>query len=1267
MLFHSLYEDSTSDMYVVQLSLEVAGEVDEERLASAGRRLLRRHPNLGAAFRYRDVSRPVQILVREPRLDWRVVTLTSGGDTLEQIRERDRAEGFDLESGSLLRLTLVRHGARKAYLLLTVHHIAMDGWSLPLVLGELFQAYAEPDVRPAAPVPYASYLSWLATQNQELSLKVWTDLLGDVGEPTLVAAGGNAAKTRNSRVEIELPAATTAALNALARTSDVTLSTVVSLAWAVVLARVTGRRDVVFGSVVSGRPVELPDVDRIIGLFINTLPWRVTLGDEQVQVALTRLQGEQNRMAAHHHVGLSDIQKALDLPVLFDTVLIFENYPLRRHGADGEVAGLRLVSASAWETTHYPFTLVAVPGEQLRLRADHDPDRLGEDTARALLDRMRRVLTALAAGPDRPIAALDVLGEEERERLLSTWNDTRREVPATTLAAMFAHQAERSPEATAVVSGDERITYAELDSRAARLARWLADRGAGPEQVVALALPRSVDLVVSVLAVLKAGAAYLPVEPGQPAERVARMVADAGARITLTSATVAQALQETAEGSLRNPAVTPGTPAYVLYTSGSTGTPKGVVVTQQGVVNLLHAMVQRLDITADDTVLALSSLMFDIAALELWLPLLRGARVVLAPPDLLASPSDLGRIIGSGVTIMQATPTAWRILLGAVPEDLLRDVKAICGGEALSPTLADSLAWRTRSALNAYGPTETTIWSTAAPIGAGDEAPAIGTPLANTIAYVLDDRLRLVPEGAVGELYLAGAGLARGYTSPVRTAERFVADPFGAAGTRMYRTGDLVRWDAAGNLHYVSRADDQVKIRGHRIEPQEVTHLLSAHPLVAQAVAHVVTEEGRPAALVGYIVPKAPDGSLPEQLRDYLAPRVPAAMIPSAFVLLDELPRLVSGKVDKSRLPRPDRSPVASMTAPATPNEEVLLEAFRETLERNDIGVLDSFFDAGGTSYSATILLGKIQRRLGAKLPLRELFEAPTVRGLAGKLGMDIQDRSLEVMIPLKGEGSLPPLFCVHPGGGISWGYVHLISHLGPDRPVFALQARGLAAAEPLPSSITEMANDYVTEIRKVQAHGPYHLFGYSFGGVVAHAIATALQEAGEQVALLALVEAYPYEGMRMEDAPNIREEDMLSFMLDFVGRRADEPDPVGPLTFQHVSDTLRTRGSALATLEEHHIQAMAEIHANCLLLYHNSVLTTFDGDLLLFASGRTPGTPEPSVWQRYIKRHTRVHEVDAEHHTMLEEASLKNIGPILAQVLDDLARPVPADELEKR
>ncbi|MQY03034.1 non-ribosomal peptide synthetase [Actinomadura macrotermitis] len=1002
LLFHALYDEDARSSYVVQRTLELRGPLDPAALRASGQALLDRHANLRAGFRQlAGMDRPVQVIARRVALPWSWTDLSDLPEDaalaeVERLAARERDRGFDPAAPPLIRFALARLDDRHHRLVITNHHLLMDGWSLPIMRRELTALYAaggDPAALPAAP-PYRDYLAWLERRDGAAAAEAWRAELLGVDEPTLVAGPGPAGAPPD-RARTTVPAATAAGLRALARGHGLTLNTIVQGAWALLLSRLSGRRDVVFGAVVAGRPPELPGVEDMLGLFVNTVPVRVAL-DPAVPVLdlLTGLQKRQSALMEHHHVGLAEIQRLAGPGAVFDTLLAYESYP--RDAAPAAPGGdtLRMTPAGSEESVHYPVSLAVIPGEELRLRVDRSPGAFDRQTAAELAARFTGLLAAIVADPAAPVGRLGLLTADER-RVLDGWNATAVPVPDATLTGLIEAQVARTPDAVAVVFEGRALTFAELDAAADALARRLAGCGAGPERSVAVAVPRSAELVVALVAVLKTGAAYLPIDPEHPAPRIAAMLADADPAAVLCTAATRDALPGVqaplldltggpAEAPPPGPAIgpRPGHPAYVIYTSGSTGVPKGVVVSHRGIVNRLLWMQDAYGLGPGDTVLQKTPSGFDVSVWEFFWPLITGARLVLAKPGGHRDPAYLaGLIVAENVTTVHFVPS---MLEAFTAEPASADCtglrRVICSGEALPADLVNRFHEHLPGVPlhNLYGPTEASVDVTSweCPDGPVATVP-IGKPIWNTGLHVLDAFLHPVPPGVAGELYLTGTGLARGYLNRAAlTAERFVAAPQG----RLYRTGDLARWTPAGDLEYLGRADHQVKIRGLRIEPGEIEAVLAGHPGVARVA--VVARRDRPGApqLVAYVLPAG--DVRPAELREYAARALPDHMVPAAVVVLGEFPLTPSGKLDRAALPAPDFGGLAAGRAAATPAEELLCRLFAEVLRLDSVGADAGFFDLGGDSIVSLQLVARA-RKEGLVLTPRQIFELRTPAALA--------------------------------------------------------------------------------------------------------------------------------------------------------------------------------------------------------------------------------------------------------------------------------------------
>jgi amino acid adenylation domain-containing protein len=848
-------------------------------------------------------------------------------------------------------------------------------------------------------------------------------------------------------------------------------------------------------------------------------------------------------------------------------------------------------------------------------------------------------------------------------------NDTARPLPRTSLPDLFETQARTTPTAVAVVFEDVALSYAELNARANRLAHALIAHGVRRESAVALLLERSIDLVVAILAVIKAGGTYVPLDTRYPPARMRLVMEETGASMIIVNRRtpaheLPQCAQVVIDGDLCLADQDPGDPriacdpeqlAYVMFTSGSTGQPKGIAITHRDVAGLALDPCWQ----GNGRTLLHSPIAFDASTYEVWVPLLHGGQIVVAPPGELDIATLRETIVRHRITELFMTTGLFNLMSEHCSDCFAGVTEVWTGGDLASPAAFGRVlnTCPGTKVVNGYGPTETTTFAVTyamhVPCDAASTVP-IGRPMANTRVYVLDSGLQPVPTGVAGELYIAGAGLARGYLGrPGFTAERFVADPFGPAGARMYRTGDLVRWNTDHDLVFVGRADGQVKVRGFRIELGEIETALAAHPGVVQAAVVARQDQSGSKLLVAYVVPAANTDVQPDLLRDHLRQRLPDYMVPAAVVALEALPLTPNGKLDRRALPAPEFASAGSGRPARTLREQLLCDLFAEMLGLPQVGIDDDFFDLGGHSLMAIRLAARVRATLGVDLALRALFEAPTPAGLAARLAMDDLHDAFDVMLPLRVRGHRSPVFCIHPGGGISWSYCGLMKHLGPEYPIYGLQARSLARPEPRPTSIEQMAADYADQIRKVQPTGPYHLLGWSIGGLVAHAIATELQKRGEATALLAILDAYPVGDVAFDEPPVPTERDILVGILDCDPASLDGES----VTHAQVAEILRGRGSALASLQAHNISAIIEIMINNARIALDFVPGRFNGNLLLFNStlDRDADGPGPETWRPYIDGEIESHDITVRHDHMTQSGSLARIGPILAAKLEKI------------
>ncbi len=1029
-VFHALSQGEQG-VYLEQVTFVVDGVPDPRRLAVAWQQVVDRTPVLRSSVVWDGLVEPVQVVARRVELpvihhDWRDLPAGDRARELDRVLAADRVAGFDLGSAPLLRVRLAQLSDTEVQVVWSFHHVLLDGWSVFQVLSDVLACHTTRTGLPQRR-PFRDYLHWLQQQDNHNAEQHWRAVLSGLAAPTALPYDRVPAQAHTSRsadrVSLELGVAQSSRLYELARRHHLTVNAVMQGVWALLLSRHSGEGDVCFGVTMSGRPAELPGVEEMTGIFINTLPVRVLIPRcAGVVEWLAGLQTSQAESRRFEHLPLARLQAWSDVPGgvrLFDSIMVFENYPINDEVAASH--GLAVRDLAALETTNYPLCAVVSPGRTLSVQLGYDAALFDVGTVEALAARLIRVLDRIIEDPTGPVGRIDIVTDDERTRLLTEWNDTARAVPPVVWPELFATQVARTPDAVAVVCGGEALSYREVNERANRLARLLIERGAGPERFVGLALPRSVDMVVALVAVWKAGAAYVPIDPGYPAERIRFLCADAGLAMVLTTGQAAGWLP--AEAGVDRLAVDhPATaeeiagcsgsevtdadrilpllgahPAYVIYTSGSTGVPKGVVVAQQSVVDLAVWAAADFGASGLSRVVASTSLSFDVSVFEICCPLIVGGTVEVVR-DLLAlgelTPGE-PRIDPAVASLISGVPSAFSQVLSHGEVTVTADT-VVLAGEALSARAAREIRAATscRRLANIYGPTEATVYATACyrdgDPADGDQAPPIGRPVANTQVYVLDAELRPVPVGVRGELYLGGRGLARGYLRrPGLTAQRFVANPFGAPGTRLYRTGDVVRWNTDGELEYLGRSDHQVKIRGFRVELGEIEAALLRHPDLAEAVVVAQHHADDHQRLVAYLVPAGASAPAPTDLRSWLARSLPDYLVPSVFVVLPELPLNPNGKLDRRALPAPETRPEldSSYRAPNTAIEHELVRVWAEVLRVERVGVEDNFFSLGGDSILSIQVVSRA-RQAGLMLTPRDLFAYPTVQSLAASVAV---------------------------------------------------------------------------------------------------------------------------------------------------------------------------------------------------------------------------------------------------------------------------------------
>ncbi|MGV9740459.1 amino acid adenylation domain-containing protein [Nocardia farcinica] len=1171
LLFHAWYDTDTADGYTVQTRLTLAGRVDGARLRAAAQVLVDRHENLRVAF-VETPDGPRQLVLADAEVSWRDTDLThlpprERARELDRVLAVDAGTRFDLARPPLIRFQLVRTDADTYTLLMTNHHLVLDGWSTPLLVRELLTVYIAAglgapvaDVLPPAP-SYREFLAWLAEQRPadgNDSLTVWRRALTGVDAPTrAVPTLAGIRSTESGMVSVDLPATAVARLEATTRAAGATVNVAVQAAWALLLTMLTGRTDVVFGGTVSGRPPQLPGVEEMVGLFINTLPVRVRLDPaETVGELLARVQAEQAALLDHQHVGLAAIHEAVGLPELFDTLTVFESYPVDREALSQslDIAGMRVLDVAGTDATPYPLNLMVIPlhavpgepGDRLRLTIKFMADHLPEPAAARLLDRFVALLEQIAADPHRRVAAVQHCDRAELAALAPVRGPAS--VPARTLPEVLTAAAALDPDAVAVSAGTDSMTYRELDAWSNRFARVLLRRGVGAEVFVVLALTRSVESVVAVWALAKTGAAFAPLDPNYPVERIEHILTDSEAPIGVTVRATGETLPGTIDwlllddlATIRRAMTVPDDPitdaerggairldqtAYLIYTSGSTGKPKAVLLSHRGIADLVAAQHESLDLEPSARALQVASPSFDASVFELLTAHAVGGHLVLSPPEVYGGP-ELERLLRDRrVSHAVITPS----VLATMDPRELPDLRVLAvAGEASGPELTAQWAVGRRM-LNLYGPTEFSIWAT----GPGELRPGepvtVGGPIRGAAVLVLDTWLRPVPMGVEGELYLAGPAIARGYFNRfAMTAARFVANPWGAPGERMYRTGDMVRWievprdgRAVRELEYLGRSDFQVKIRGLRIELGEIDAVLAADDAVDYAATIGLPGPAGEPVLVSYVVPvpgRTPGELDAERLRSRVAGVLPGYMVPAHLVVLDEVPLTPVGKLDRKALPVPDFTvSQRPYLAPRTAVERAVAEVFAEVLGTERVSVDHSFFELGGNSLSATKVVARVNAALNATVALRDLFDAPTAAQLAARVVPAVDGPSgLPVLAPRLRPDRVP----LSPAQQRMW----VLNRLEPDSPAYniavALRLTGVLDTAAMRRALAAVVrrHESLRTVYPADAEGPRQVVV----GVEVAAPEPAVQPIDDGAALRAAIAELACAGFDLTTDPPLR------------------------------------------------------------------------------------------------------------------------------------------------
>ena len=1188
MLFHTLYAPQTG-VYLIQFPYQLAGDLDVPDFKKAWQLLSERHDILRTDFHWEDLTNPIQVVHKQVSLsvheeDWRSLSPDEQAIKLEEYLQEDRDKGFDLSEAPLWRLHLIQTKENHYHFICTIHHMLIDGWSWAILLKEVFTFYSglqqQQPVHLPASRPYQDYIAWLQSRDMAEAELYWQRTLAGYNVPLVLPlskASRHLIHNPNANYQeyqFSLSSQVTTQLEGAAQNQKVTLNTILEAAWALLLSRYSGQKDILFGITTSGRPTSLEGSDQMVGLFINTLPLRVHCqAKNTVSDFLKQVQNAQSQVQQYEYSPLAQVHSWSEIPSgtpLFESILVFENFQQTQSSKkQRERLGLQVIGAQSMERTNYPLTLIILPGSTLTLKVIYDEDYFGRDAIVQIFNHLQQLLERIINCPQERLAHFSLLTSGERERVLNQWNNTIQPYPEDLLLhELIEIQVNKTPESVALSGNEGQLSYSQLNQRATQLAHHLQKQGIGPDTPVGLCLDRSHTMLIGLLAILKAGAAFLPLDPTHPKERLNYILDHSKTKVILSDreelsfATDGYQIENIScwtnyaqypSSPLTNHKISPQNLAYIIYTSGSTGHPKGVQIPHRAVINFLTAMQQILPLSAADKWLAITTISFDIAILEVLLPLTVGAQIRIASDEETVDPRALLNLLhDEAVTHMQATPVTWQLLLevgwqGGHPHTVL------CGGEALPPSLAQQILQQNVALWNLYGPTETTIWSTAVSletIKAEASSVTIGQPISNTQVYILDDYLYPVPVGVPGNLYIGGDGLGRGYlNNPVLTATSFIPNLFSENGCRLYRTGDIACYTHEGQIKFLGRSDFQVKIRGHRIELGEIENTLNQHPQIGQAVVVAHADKiGNYINLTAYFTSTDEVDLQSGELYAYLQNKLPHYMLPAQFVPLDSFPLTANGKIDRRALPSftPEHTGLSNnYQAPIYALEDQIIDVWENILNVKPIGMEDNFFELGGNSLLAIRLLDQLENRIGQKITLAALFQNPTPRHLE----RIVRDRSWpnvlryvgdmpslkSPLVTVKASGSKPPLFIVAALGGVLpsnaiVGLLDMGMAVDAERPYYALQPEPMAADalalfmassedpgrlfsgeaplwQPEPDTVRQTAMECIQAMQTVQPEGPYQIGGFCSGGIVAFEMAQLLETQGEEVSLLLLID----------------------------------------------------------------------------------------------------------------------------------------------------------------
>ncbi len=1279
MLYHYLLE-ANSQSYFEQVSYRIEGNLNLKYFEQAWNYVIQNNEIFRTIFRWVGVEKPVQIVLKHVPFkvlyrDLSEVPSEEQENELMKLRDEDRQNQFNLEQGSLMRVINCKLKDNVNEIIWSFHHILIDGWCIRFIMKELFTAYQQLEngiyLQPLNKYKYKNYIEYINQQSKNEVYQFWKEYLEDLELPTLLPTDYMKKQEiqQVSRVYTYLTCEETKVLNELAKNEKITVNSIVQTALGILFQRYSNSKDVVFGAVVAGRPALLPGVEEMIGLFINTVPVRVKNdSNTQVITLLHQIYQESIIRQDYEHAGLVDIKKYCGVKgetPLFDYVIAYENFGESKQGSkiDSE---FKFYNTSGFEMSNYDLAFRVSMAERLNIEIQYNQDLFKEDTIQRLLEHFKNILISISCNSEQQICEISMLNAAEKEQVIFEFNDTRADYPFDKCYhQLFEEQVKKTPNRIAMSYREHKLTYKQLNAKANQIAHLLLEYGVEPGTIIGLMVDRSLDMVSGLLGILKSGGAYLPIDPDYPEERITYMLQDSQTPVLLTlshlrtlipaeyvgKVVCLDCMDELNGKDFLNPeiSITSNNLAYVIYTSGSTGRPKGTLVKHQGLVNLVTSWSEAFEITEEDRGSQYTSFGFDALTVEIHPFLVVGGCVFIVPDEVRYSVYGLKDWFKEKGITKAFLPTAMaeEVLKTFTPDELELETLMIAGDYL---KYVPSGNWK-MTLINAYGPTEDSVATTYFNITANSDVRPIpiGKPFKNHRVYVLDADGNPAPIGVSGELYLAGAGVARGYLNqPELTCEKFLDDPF-VPGDRMYKSGDLGKWLPDGNLEFLGRMDNQVKIRGFRVELNEIEVILLKHYAIKEVCVVDRLNEQNERYLAAYVVT---DNNLTEEdLRTYLLQNLPHYYVPAVFVLMDKLPLNPNGKIDRKALPEPVRSDLeVEYIAPRTPVEKKLEEIWTEVLNVEKIGVRDNFFEMGGHSLSGIQLMGKVFEEFAIELPIMFLYEHPTIENMVEALHSQ-SSKNLDCVIYLRKGNGNKNVFCIHPSATRPTCYQLLANLMNSEYNVYGIQALGVEDKEQtLPESVEEMAEYYISEIKEVQAEGPYNLIGYSAGSHIAYEMARQLELQGETIARLTILDVPPFGGELIKQGTDL-EEEIKKMIIGFANLDHQAMD----LSNKSLEETLEIISKMAGFKKQYSNMTLDDLYREkdiilninqCSIKYQpKSIINT---DIYLFKAQDTHFHITLEDWKIWTNGKVNFREISGDHFTILQSPSVEDLVEIL-------------------